>query len=444
MNDPLDLLSSLIAQTKRAGADAVDAVMFESAATSVAVRMGETENIERSESTGFGLRVLVGKKQAIVSSTDTSYSALSILAERAVSMAKAAPEDPHLMLAPEELLATNIPALDLYDSSEPSVEELLDRAKRTEDTARAVQGITNSEGADASHSRSIFSIATSHGFMQRYPTSSSSISVSVLAGEGTGMERDDDYSIARFAEDLIAPEIIGNNAAERAILRLNPRKAKSAQVPVIFDPRISKSLLGSFSSAINGAAIARGTSFLKNKMGQQIFNENITIIDDPYRVRGLASRPFDGEGVSGKRKALIDKGVLTSWLLDMRSASLLGLQTTGSAVRGLSSPPSPSCSNLHMENGIMSPKELMQDIKSGFYITDLFGMGINLITGDYSQGASGFWIENGEVAYPVSEVTIAGNLSEMFQNLTPANDLKFRYGTNAPTIRLERMTVAGV
>lgn len=444
MNNTLDLVSSLLTLAKQAGADSADAAMFESAAVSVALRLGKPENIERSESRGFGLRVMVGKKQAIVSSTDTSTDTLSSLAERAVAMAKAAPEDPHIQLAPRELLATNIPDLDLYDSNEPSVEWLMDAARGTEEAALAVEGITNSEGADAGYSSSRFSIATSNGFAQSYQTSSSSISVSVLAGEGTFMERDDDYSAARFITDLAAPALIGRTAAERAIKRLHPRKAQTAQVPVVFDPRISRTLLGSFASAINGAAIARGTSFLKDKMGEQIFHKNITIIDDPYRVRGLASRPFDGEGVSGKRRALIDQGVLTSWLLDLRSASLLGLSTTGNAVRGLSSPPSPSSTNLHMENGTLSPLELMQDIKSGFYITDLFGMGINIITGDYSQGASGFWIENGEIAYAVSEVTIAGNLSDMFLNLTPANDLTFRYGANAPTIRLERMTVAGV
>ncbi len=444
MSSNLDLVSSLLTLAKKAGADAADATMFDAAAVSVALRLGKPENIERSESKGFGLRVLVGSRQAIVSSTDTSYRALSSLAERAVAMAKAAPEDPHVKLAPEELLATHLPDLDLYDAAEPSVAVLEERARRTEDAALAIPGITNSEGADASYSSSHFAIAATNGFAASCQSSSSAIAVSVLAGEGTGMERDDDFSVARFSSDLAAPERIGQTAANRAIRRLHPQKAKTAQLPVVFDPRVSRTLLGSFASAINGAAIARGTSFLKNRMGERIFGEHITIVDEPHRLRGLASRPFDGEGVAPRKMALIERGVLTSWLLDVRSASMLNLTTTGSALRGLSSPPSPSATNLYMENGTLSPTALMEDIQSGFYVTDLFGMGINLITGDYSQGASGFWIEKGEIAYPVSEVTIAGNLADMFRQLTPANDLQFCYAVNAPTVRIERMTIAGV
>lgn len=444
MTNTVDFVSSLIDRAKKAGADAADAAFIESTAISASLRLGKPENIERSESKAFGLRVMVGKKQAMVSSTSTDDSTLALLIERAVSMAKNAPEDPYSMLAPENLLAKNIPDLDLYDSQEPSAEALLNASREAEEAALAVQGITNSEGADASYSSSAVAIATSNGFAQGYCTSSSAIGISVLAGEGVGMERDDDYSIARFRADLTSPALVGRMAAERAIKRLNPRKVQTTQAPVVFDARVAKTLLGSFVSAINGAAIARGTSFLKNKMGEQIFNPNVTIIDDPYRLRGLSSRPFDGEGVAGRKLSLIDKGILTTWLLDLRSAKQLGLETTGSAIRGLSSPPAPSSTNLYMENGTLTVPELIADIKSGFYVTDLFGMGINLITGDYSQGASGFWIENGEIAYAVSEITIAGHLSDMFLHLTPANDLVFHYGTNAPTIRVEKMTIAGV
>lgn len=362
----LTLISELVKQAERHGADAADAVMVESMGLSVARRLGEPENIERNESKGFGLRVFIGKKQAFASSTDISPTALNVLAERVVAMAKASPEDPYTALAERELLATTIPQLDLYDGNEPDAETLSTLAAKTEDAALAIKGVTNSEGADAHYGTHTLSLATSEGFAHSYTTSSSSLSVSVVAGSGVAMERDYDYSVARHFSDLSAAEIIGRNAGEKAIRRLNPKKVPSCEVPVIFDPRVARSLVSSFASAINGAAIARGTSFLKDKMGQQIFSNAITLTDDPYKLRGLKSRPFDAEGVAGKKRALIDKGVLTSWLLDIRSAKQLGLQTTGNASRGLSSPPSPSSANLYIENGKLSTKELLQDIKPGF------------------------------------------------------------------------------
>ena len=440
----LDFVSDLISRARKAGADSADAGMFESADVSVSVRLGNTENIERAESKGFGLRVMVGKQQAIISSTDTSKDSLDSLVERAVSMAKASPADPYLGIAEKELLATNIPDLDLYDPSEPTIEWMIESAKTAEAAALEVKGITNSGGTDSSYSTGSMALATSNGFLQTFRTSHCAISVCVLAGTGTGMERDYDYSVARYVSDLADPQKIGKTAAELTLKKLNPKKVASNSVPVLFDKRISKSLVGSFASAINGSTIARGTSFLKDQMGKPVFGEHITITDDPYRKRGLGSRPFDGEGVAGKKRALVSNGELTSWLLDIRSANQLGLKTTGNASRGLSSPPSPSSTNLYMENGSLSVAELMADIKSGFYITDLFGMGVNIVTGDYSQGASGFWIENGEITYAVSEVTIAGNLKDMFKQITPANDLEFRYGTNAPTVRIEKLTIAGV
>ena len=257
------------------------------------------------------------------------------------------------------------------------------------------------------------------------------------------MERDYDFTSARFVADLTDAEVLGGNAASYALARLKPRKIATCQVPVVYDPRVSKSLLGSFAGAINGSSISRGTSFLKDEMGKAIFVPGISIIDDPHRKRGLSSRPFDSEGLANRKMALVEKGVLKGWLLDMRSANKLGLTPTGNASRSLSSPPSPGSTNLYMEPGALSPKELISDIKSVFYVTETFGMGVNLVTGDYSQGASGFWIENGEKAYPVSEVTVAGRLQDMFKAMTPANDLEFRYGTNAPTLRIESMTVAG-
>ena len=269
------------------------------------------------------------------------------------------------------------------------------------------------------------------------------LSASVIAGEGTEMERDYDYTAAVFAADMDSPEAIGKSAGEKAVKRLNPQKAETSAVPIVFDTRVSKSLIGHLSSAVNGSSIARGTSFLKDKMGERIFPEGINIIDDPLRKRGLKSRPFDGEGIATRRIPLIEDGQLKTWVLDLRSARQLGLQSTGHASRGTSSAPSPSSSNLYLEPGEMSPEELMADIKQGLYVNELIGFGINGVTGDYSRGASGFWIENGKISYPVSEVTIAGNLNDMFANLSRANDLEFRFGIDAPTVRIEGMTVAG-
>ena len=307
----------------------------------------------------------------------------------------------------------------------------------------AVPGVTNSEGGGASFSRSAVSLTTSDGFFGRYAGTSHSIGVSVLAGKGINMQTDYDSASARHAGDLENPEKVGKSAGDRAVAKLNPRKVQSQAVPIIYDQRISAGLVGHFVGAISGASIARGVSFLKDRMGQAVFGPGVTIIDDPHRRRGLRSKPFDGEGVANSRRALIERGVLKTWLLDSASARQLGLKTTGHAARGTSGPPSPAPTNLYMEAGELSPDSLISDIRSGFYVTDLMGMGVNGTTGDYSRGASGFWIENGKIAYSVAEVTIAGNLKDMFANLTPANDLVFRHATNAPTIRVEGMTVAG-
>ncbi len=439
----LNLLTDLTAKAQGAGADAADAVYVEGISLSHARRLGKPEHVERSEGADIGLRVFVGQRQAIVSSSDMSPAALAELVDRAVAMARSVPEDPYCGLAEPGQLAASIPDLDMCDPVEPSTDELIDRAARAEDAARAVAGVTNSEGAEAGWSRHTLAMAASNGFAETYSGTGHSLSVSVIAGEGTNMERDYDYSSAVFAEDLTAPEDIGRSAGEKAVKRLNPRKTKTTQVPIIYDPRVARGIVGHLSSAINGSSIARGTSFLKDMMDKKIFPEHVVIADDPLRKRGLRSRPFDGEGVATKRRNIIERGVLNTWILDLRSARQLGLATTGHASRGTSSPPSPSASNLFMEPGPLSPDELIADIKSGFYITEMIGFGINAVTGDYSRGAGGFWIENGKLTYPVNEVTVAGNLKDMFLNLTPANDLTFRYGTDAPTLRIEGMTVAG-
>ncbi|MFO1247372.1 MAG: metallopeptidase TldD-related protein [Alphaproteobacteria bacterium] len=441
--DPQAILSSLLDAAKRAGADAADALFVEGVSSSVSYRLGKLEDVERAENYDLGLRVFVGQQVAFISSTDLSADALAALPERAVAMARLAPEDKFAGLAPTDRLAKTIPQLDLEDPDEPSAELLIERARTVEGAAMAVAGVTNSEGGGASFSRSAVALATSTGFYGRYAATSHGIGVAVLAGEGTGMERDYDQASARHASDLRSAEDIGRTAGEKAVKRLNPRSMKSQSVPVVFHPDEAGGLLGHFAGAISGASIARGVSFLKDKMGQSVFGPGINIIDDPHRVRGLRSKPFDGEGVANARRAFIENGKLTSWIMDCASARQLGLQTTGHAARGTGGPPAPSSTNLYLEAGTLSVKDLIADIKQGFYVTELMGMGVNGVTGDYSRGAAGFWIENGQIAFPVSEVTIAGNLKDMFASLTPASDLEFRHGVNAPTVRIEGMTLAG-
>jgi PmbA protein len=409
----------------------------------IELRDGKVEESERSEGDDLGLRVLVGRRQAVVSTNDIADTGAAALAARAVAMARAAPEDKFAGLADANLLAHDFPDLDLIDPDLPTVGELEAQARAAEQAALSVKGVSKSGGASASAGIGGMVLVTSHGFRGAYLGSSHGVSMTAIAGEGTGMERDYDYSSVRHAADLENPEKIGLSAAARAVARLNPRKVTTRKVPVVFDPRTAGSLVSHLASAVNGASVARKTSFLRDKMGAKLFADGIRIVDDPLRKRGLRSHPFDGEGVAGKKLALIDDGVLRSWLLDCATARELGLVTTGHAHRGASSVPSPGPSNLHLEPGRLTPDALIADITDGFYITDLIGSGANMVTGDYSRGASGFWIEKGKRTYPVSEVTIAGHLLEIFRTMTPASDLEFRYGTNAPTLRVEGLTVAG-
>lgn len=440
----IDDAAMLVERAMKAGADAAEAVVLEGQSLGVSWRMGKLEDVERSEGRDVGLRVFIGKRNATVSTTDLSERSLAPLIERVVSMARIAPEDPYAALAEKSLLATTIPDLDIDDASHvPSAEDLAKMAALSEEAALSVEGVTNSGGAGASWGRSGIALITSEGFSGSYSGTSFSISCSVLAGTGTGMERDYDYSSTRYLSDLEAPVPVGRSAGERAVRRLNPRKVKSQAVPIIYDPRVSAGLVGHLAGAISGSAIARKTSFLQASMGKRVFAPGISIVDDPHRARGLRSKPFDGEGVANRRTQLIDDGVLTTWLLDTASARQLGLTTTGHAARGTGGPPSPSTTNLYMEAGTLSPEELIADIAEGFYVTEMIGMGVNGVTGDYSRGASGFWIENGKLTYAVSEITVAGNLKDMFAHITPANDLKFTQGTNAPTLRVEGMTIAG-
>jgi PmbA protein len=442
MNE-LDRLSNLVAAAKRAGADAADALLVRNASLSVSRRLGRIEQLERAEGFDFGLRVFCGTRQAIVSATDPDPKGFAALAERAVAMARVVPEDPFGGL-PDRFDPPRDPApLDLWDPAEPEAEALIARAAAAEDTALAVKGITNSEGADAAWGHLHVALVMSNGFAGSYARSSHSLSCTALAGEGTGMERDYEWSSVVHLEDLEDAATIGRKAAEKTLARLHPTRPRTARMPVVYDPRAAGSLLGHLAGAINGAAVTRGTSFLRESLGRQVLAKGLTVRDDPVRRRGLRSRPFDGEGMAGAARAVVEDGVLTTWILDWRAARQLGMASTGHASRGTGGPPGPATTNLWLEPGVLTPTALMADIAEGLYVTDLIGMGVNGVTGDYSRGAAGFMIRQGALAEPVSEITIAGNLKEMFLHMAAADDLQFRRGTDAPTIRIDGMTLAG-
>lgn len=439
-----DLAAALVERARKAGADAADAIYSGGASTGVSVRLGKLEDVERSESEHLDLRVFVGHGSASIGSSDLSHAALDELAARAVAMARAAPEDRYAGLASQDLLLrTAAAALDLEDPAQLTPEELRARCKAAEDAARAVAGVTNSEGASVGLGQRVFALVTSHGFAGAYAGTSHSLSASVIAGEGSGMQRDYAWRSTRHLADLPSPQEIGELAGTRAVARLNPGRLKSGTMPVVFDPRVGGSLLGHLAGAIAGSAITRRASFLLGKDGAQLFGSAVEIIDDPLRLRGLSSRPFDGEGLPVAPRKLVDAGRLTGWLMDSASARQLGLQPTGHAVRGHGGAPGVGASNLHLAAGAASPAELMADVADGIYITELIGSGVNGVTGDYSRGASGFRIVNGEIAGPVAEFTIAGNLIDMFKALVPANDLEWHRSVNVPTIRVDGMMVAG-
>ncbi|TAD87970.1 MAG: TldD/PmbA family protein [Alphaproteobacteria bacterium] len=443
MTDLTDVLTFALDRAKAAGADAAEAMVSDGTSVSVAWRLGRPEKVERAEGRDLGLRLFVGKRQALVSGTDVSRAGIEMLVERAAAMARIVPEDPYCGLATPDQLSQERPDLDQVDAEEPAAERLIALAEAAEDAARAVAGVTNSEGAEASYSRGSTWIATTAGFQGHQAYSRHGLSVSVLAGTGTAMERDYEWTTAVHASDLDAPERLGRRAGERAVARLNPHKLSTGTRSVVFDPRVARGLISHLTSAISGPSIARGTSFLKEALGTQVFATGITIVEDPFRRRGLRSRPVDSEGLAPVRRTLIDQGVLTTWLLDLRSGRQLGLPSTGHASHGPGGLPSPSASNVWIEPGSVTPEELMADIGDGLYVTDLLGMGINGVTGDYSRGAAGFRIVNGHLAEPVSEITIAGNLRTMFLALSVANDLEFRAGIDAPTVRIDGMTIAG-
>ncbi len=432
-----ELLADLVGRARKAGAESSDAVLVRGTSLSVTRRHGQTEELERSENQDLSLRVFLGHQAATVSATDLNPANFDRLVERAIAMARVVPADPYAGLA-ETMAPPEAIDLELDDGSEPSAETLIARAQEAEDAAASVEGVTNTEGGSAGFGRNVLVLATSAGFVGVQPVSSHSISAVALAGSGVDMQRDYDYSSTVHFADLDDAVKIGRSAGERAVKRMNPIRPKTGKYPVIFDPRVASSIIGHAVGAANGASVARGTSLFKDKMGERIFAAGISIIDDPRRVRGLRSRVWDGEGTPTRRMAIIEDGILRAWLLDGRSARQLKLTSTGNAGRG-----SPTGSNLYMTPGTLSPAELMADIKEGIYVTELMGGGMNGVTGDYSRGAAGFMIRDGQLAEPIAEITIAGHGLEMFLHVTPANDLIFKRGTDAPTLRIEGLTIAG-
>ena len=436
------LAETLVERGIAAGASAADAIYVGEQSSSVQVRLGQLESASRSEGEEIGLRLFVGQQSATAASSDLSSEALSALVGRCLAMARQAPEDPYAGLAPAELLETGeLPDLDAGDGAEPPSDALRARALAAEQAACGVPGVTNSNGASASASASILALATSGGFSGAHRSGGHSVSAAVIAGEGGAMQRDHDWHGARHLEDLEAPEAIGRRAGERAVARLNPSRPKPGRYPVLFDPRVSSTLLGHFSGAIAGSAVARKTSFLLDRLGERVFDSGVAIVDDPLRRRGLRSRPFDGEGVRVSRRELVADGLLTSWIADSAAARQLGIAPTGHAARGVGGAPGASPSNLYMEPGPRSRAELLAAFPEAVLVIELIGQGINLVTGDYSRGAVGFMVRGGEIAEPLAEITVAANLTDMFATLEPASDLALRRGIDAPTILVPEMTV---
>lgn len=432
----------LVERARATGVDAADAIYVAQHSSSVEVRMGALDSVGRSEGQDIGLRVFVGQRSASVSSSDLSEEALSALAERAKAMAAEAPEDPFAGLAPQDrLFRGEPPFLDSLDDREPDPAQLKVRALAAEAASLGVQGTTNSTGAGAGVSGSVVALATSHGFSGAYATGGHSISAGVVAGEGSAMQRDSAWHSARHLEDLEDAEGIGRKAGERAVARLNPQRPKPGRMPVLFDPRVSSSLLGHLAAAVSGQAVARKSSFLQGKLGERIFAEGVTISDDPLRLRGLRSRPFDGEGLPVAAMDIIADGVLRTWIAESASARQLGIAPTGHATRGVGGAPGASPSNFYMAPGRRSREELLAAFPDAILVTELIGQGANPVTGDYSRGAAGFFVRNGEIAEAVAEITIASNLIDMFATLEPGSDLEFRRGVDAPTILVPEMTV---
>ncbi|SLN42633.1 TldD/PmbA family protein [Roseisalinus antarcticus] len=445
-HDLAALTDQLVAAARKAGADAADAIAVDGTSVSIDVRTGVLEEAQRAEGVDIGLRVLIGQRQACVSASDTSADVIAQMAERAVAMAREAPEDPYIGLAdPDQLTDVRDAAgLDLYDdSAEPDPAELEEDARRAEAAALAVEGVSQVQSASAGYGRRRIHLAASNGFSGGYGRSDRSTSCVAISGSGTGMERDYDYDSRIFQGDLRAPEDIGQSAGERAIARVGARRPKTGAYPVLYDERIASSLIGHLVQAINGSMIARGSSWMRGALGEQVLPAHLSLVEDPRRPRTGGSRPFDAEGLATAKRALVDNGVLTGWTLDLATARKLGMQSTANASRGTSAPPSPSVSNLALTQGPKSREELMRDMGTGLLVTSMIGSTINPNTGDYSRGASGYWVENGEIAYPVNEITVAGNLRDMLRGIVPANDARAHLSRVVPSLLVEGLTLAG-
>ncbi|MGI9170587.1 MAG: TldD/PmbA family protein [Caulobacteraceae bacterium] len=438
-----EMLRGVVAQALSAGADAAEAVFAERAALSVTVRLGSLEEVEREESRDLGLRVFVGRRQASVSGSDVSPEGRAKLVEHVVAMARLAAEDPWAGLAPADRLAGAKPDLGLHDPTEWPAEGLEARAREAEDAARAVTGVTNSNGGSAAWSSSGWRMVTSGGFAGHHRATAFSLSAQAIAGEGLEMEQGGEGRATRWAEDLPGPVAIGTEAGRRAVASLNARKIASTTAPVIFENRLAASLLGPLVGAISGPSVARGVSFLKDRLGRRLFAGGVTVTDDPHVARGLGSSPFDDEGVEGHALNIVEDGVLASWLLNTSSARQLGLETTGHASRGLAGPPGVGPSNLTLRPGERERAALMRDAGSGVLVTSMFGPSLNANTGDWSVGCSGHWFEKGEIAYPVTEITVAGNLIDIYARLVPGADLEIRGSANAPSILVDALAIAG-
>jgi PmbA protein len=433
----------LVDIARKLGADAADAVASAESAESVSVRLGALEDVERSEGESIGLRVFVGNRSASIQTSDFSRSSFQTLAERAIDMARLAPEDPFAGLAPEDKLYSGADIdLDLFDAAEPSPHDLREAALAAEDAARSVDGVTNSNGGGASFGQGVAGLVTSHGFARGFASTTHGISASVVAGEGAGMETDYEYRTARHREDLADPQWIGEEAGKRTVARLGAGSLASKPMPVVFDPRIGAGLIGHLLGAMSGTSAARKSTFLLGKEDDALFDSAVKVMEDPLQLRGANSRPFDAEGIECVERALVENGRMFGWMTNAAAARQLDLPLTGHAARGGGGAPGVAPSNVYLAAGSVSPAELMADIEEGLYVTDVSGQGVNLVTGDYSRGAFGFKIERGEVTSPVSEITIAGNLAEMFKALTPANDLEMIRSLNVPTMRVDGMTVA--
>ena len=440
LNTLQDRAAALVDEIIHAGADAADSIVAASRTSGVEIRDGKLEETESAENSAFSVRAFIGTRSASISANVSDD--IKSLARRVVDMAKVSPNNPNSGLAPEELLTHSIPNLDLLDLTDPGFDQMQSIATECEEAALAVSGVSKSSGASFGRTLGGTVLATSHGFSGSYQASRFGLSVSAVAGDGSEMERDYDFDSQHHFGDLRSAGEIGKVAGERAAARVNPQRVKTQTANIVFDPRMARSLVGHLAGAVNGASIVRKTSFLRDDLGKQIFKDGVSVLDEPKILRGVASRPFDGEGVTGETLNIVEDGVLQSWLLDSTHAAELGLKTNGRANRAGSNT-SPGSTNLTLSAGNILPQDMIADIKSGFYVTELIGQGVNLISGDYSRGASGFWIENGQLTFAVSEVTIAGNLRDMFARMCPASDLDKRHGTNSPTVLIEGMTIAG-